>query len=62
MLGGQEYTVGGDIILMIADISLAAIDDMVKMREKLGNLRAGSPYGITALRSGKVLELTGRVP
>ena len=61
-IGGQEYTVGGDIILKMADISLSAVDDMVKMREKLGNLPAGSPYGITVLRSGKVLELTGRVP
>jgi S1-C subfamily serine protease len=60
--GGQEYTVGGDIILKIAGITLNAVDDMVKMREKLGDLSAGSPYGITVLRDGKVLELTGHVP
>jgi S1-C subfamily serine protease len=61
-ISGQEYTVGGDVILKIADITLTAAADMVKMREKLGALPAGSPYAITLLRGGKVIELTGRVP
>jgi serine protease Do len=61
-IGGQEYTVGGDIILRIAGITLTAVNDMVTMREKLGDLSSGSPYGITVLRGGKVVELTGRVP
>ena len=61
-IGGQEYTVGGDVILKIADVTLTAVADMVKMRETLGALPAGSSYGITLLRGGKVIELTGRVP
>ena len=61
-IAGQEYTVGGDIILKIAGITLSAVTDMVKMREKLGDLSSGSPYGITVLRGGKLLELTGHVP
>jgi serine protease Do len=61
-IGGQPYTVGGDIILKVEGITLGAVADLVKMREKLGRLPSGSPYGITVLRGGKVLELTGRVP
>src|SRR5262245_43042392 len=61
-ISGQEYTVGGDVILKIAGITLTAVDDMVKMREKLGDLSSGSPYEITVLRGGKLVELTGRVP
>jgi S1-C subfamily serine protease len=61
-IGGQEFTVGGDIILKIAGITLTAVNDMVTMREKLGDLSSGSPYVITVLRGGKVVELTGQVP
>ena len=32
------------------------------MREVLGSLASGSPYQITLLRGGKVMDLTGRVP
>jgi hypothetical protein len=35
---------------------------MVKMREKLGDLSAGSPYRITVLRDGKVLATPRAVP
>ena len=61
-VGGQSYVLGGDIILKIADVPVGMLDDMVRMREKLGGLPSGSPYQITVLRGGKVLELTGRVP
>jgi serine protease Do len=61
-IGGQPYTLGEDIILKIEGITLSAVADLVKMREKLGSLPSGSPYAITVLRGGKVLELTGRVP
>jgi serine protease Do len=61
-IGGQPYTVGGDIILKIADITISAAADLVKMREKLGSLPSGSQYGITLRRGGKVLDLTARVP
>jgi serine protease Do len=61
-IGGQPYTVGGDIILKIADITISAAADLVKMREKLGSLPSGSQYGITLLRGGTGLDLTGRVP
>ena len=61
-VGGQSYTLGGDIILKIAGITLGTLADMVKMREVLGSLASGSPYQITLLRGGKVMDLTGRVP
>ena len=61
-ISGQTYTLGGDIILQIAGITLATTADMVKMRAQLGALDSGASYQITLLRAGKVLTLTGRVP
>ena len=61
-IGGQEYTLGGDIILNIADITLNNVADMVKQRARMGELPAGSTYRISVLRGGKVLELMGHIP
>jgi len=52
-IGGQEYTVGGDVILKIADSTLTTVDDRVTMREQVGGLPSGSPYGITLLRGAR---------
>jgi S1-C subfamily serine protease len=61
-IGGQTYTVGGDIILKIDGLVLGTVADLVKVREHLGNLASGKTYTITVLRAGKVIDLTGRVP
>jgi serine protease Do len=61
-IGGQVYTVGGDVILTIAGVTIGTVADLVRIREHLGNLASATPYGITLLRAGKVLELTGHVP
>jgi S1-C subfamily serine protease len=61
-IGGQTYTVGGDIILKIDGLVLGTVADLVKVREHLGNLASGKTYTITVLRAGKVMDLTGRVP
>ncbi len=61
-IGGQAYTVGGDIILRIDGIAIGEVSDLVKIRERLGSLASGKTYTITVLRAGKVLDLTGRVP
>jgi S1-C subfamily serine protease len=61
-VGGQSYTVGGDIILKMDGITLNTVADMVKVREHLGSLPSGKTYWITVLRGGKILDLTGLVP
>jgi S1-C subfamily serine protease len=61
-LGGQTYTLGGDIILKIDGIGIGNVTDLVQIRERLGSLPPGKDYTITVLRAGKVMDLTGRVP
>ena len=61
-LGGQSYTLGGDIILKIDGITIGSATDMVTIRQHLGALPSGRDYTITILRSGRTMDLTGRVP
>ena len=61
-INGQDIVVRGDVILEVAGIAIKAADDMPKIREKLGAMKAGQPFKISVLRAGKVLELTGNLP
>ena len=60
-IGGQEVPLGGDIILSVDGISASAAN-LSKIRDKLNTLTAGSPYKVSVLRAGQVLELTGKLP
>src|SRR5262250_3388248 len=59
-LGGSEVPLGGDILLTVEGIKAEAAN-LTKIRDALSSKPAGSPYKVTVLRAGKVLELTGRV-
>jgi S1-C subfamily serine protease len=59
-IGGEELVVGGDIILAVNGIQIRGIADLLKVRDALNGLAPGQAYTITALRAGRVLELTGR--
>jgi S1-C subfamily serine protease len=59
---GQEIVVRGDILLSIAGVAIKHADDMVTIREKLGEMKPGTSIKVTLLRAGKVIELTARVP
>ena len=61
-IGGQEIVVRGDVLLEAAGILIKHANDMVAIREKLGTMQPGAPFTIKALRAGKVVELTGKVP
>ncbi len=60
-LGRGEVPLGGDIILSVEGIK-ADPANLGKVREALNAKASGSPFKVTVLRAGKVLELTGRVP
>ena len=62
IINGQEIVVRGDVILEMAGIAMKDVDDMPKVRAKLGTMRTGEPFKIVVLRAGKVVELTGTVP
>jgi serine protease Do len=59
-LGGSEVPLGGDIILTVEGLKAEAAN-LAKIRDQLSAKAAGSPFKVTVLRAGKVVELTGRV-
>ena len=61
-VNGQELVVRGDIIIDMDGIKIDSIDDLPRVREKMGTMKSGTPIKITVLRAGKVIELTGKIP
>jgi S1-C subfamily serine protease len=59
-LGGDQVPLGGDILLTVEGMKAEAAN-LTKIRDALSSKQPGSPFKVTVLRAGKVLELTGRV-
>ena len=59
-LGGDQVPLGGDIILSVEGIQAEAVN-LTKIRDLLASKPAGSPFKLTVLRAGRVLDLTGKV-
>ena len=57
-IGGQEIALGGDIILSVAGIPVVSEDNIEKIRTSLAAMPPGTPFKMTVLRAGKVIELT----
>jgi S1-C subfamily serine protease len=60
-LGGEQVPLGGDILLTVEGLK-ASPANLVRIREILATKPAGAQFTVTALRAGRVLELTGRLP
>jgi S1-C subfamily serine protease len=60
-LGHGEVPLGGDIILAVDGVK-ADPANLQKIRDILTTKPSGSPYKVTVLRAGKVIDLTGRTP
>jgi S1-C subfamily serine protease len=58
-LGGKEIAVGGDIILSVAGIPVVSEENIEKIRNTLAAAQPGSPFTMSVLRAGKVIELSG---
>jgi len=59
-LGGDPLPLGGDIVLAVEGIKAESVN-LAKIRDLLSSRPAGSPYKVTVLRAGKVLELQGKI-
>jgi S1-C subfamily serine protease len=59
-IAGQEIVVGGDIILSVEGVAIGKADSLAQIRHRLNSLAPGSPFKVTILRRGQVLELTGK--
>jgi serine protease Do len=60
-ISGQEVPLGGDIILSVEGVAMS-VANIEKIRDALGKLAPGSPFKVTVLRKGHVLELTAKLP
>jgi len=61
-IGGKEIAVGGDVILSVDGIAPGSDENIEKIRNKLAAAPPGTPFKVTVLRAGKVIELTGKTP
>jgi S1-C subfamily serine protease len=59
-IGGKEIAVGGDIILSVDGIPVVSEENIEKIRNKLASVPGGTPFKISVLRAGKVIELAGK--
>jgi len=59
-LGGDQVPLGGDIILAVEGLKAEAAN-LTKIRDLLASKPAGSPFKVTVLRAGEVLDVTGKV-
>jgi serine protease Do len=57
-IAGKEVALGGDIILSVDGIPVVSEDNIEKIRNKLAALAPGTPFKMSVLRAGKVIELT----
>jgi serine protease Do len=62
MIDGQEVVVGGDIVLSVEGIPVGSAAALAQIRQRMNSLSPGSPFKVTVLRKGQVLELTGKAP
>jgi serine protease Do len=58
-IGGKEIALGGDIILSVAGVPIVSEDNIEKIRNSLAAAPPGTPFMVSVLRAGKVIELTG---
>lgn len=59
-IGGQELTVGGDILLEVQGISYAGPGGRDAIRKALSQLPPGAEIPLTVLRRGRLVKLIGR--
>jgi hypothetical protein len=59
---GEQLVVGGDIILKVQGIPVGDVSHHRRVQDLLDSIAPGGEFGMTVLRLGRVVELTGRHP
>ena len=62
VVAGEQIAVGGDIILSVEGLPVGQADDHEKIRDILSKKSPGTSFTMKILRSGKIVELTGKTP
>jgi S1-C subfamily serine protease len=58
-IDGKAVALGGDIILSVDSIPVVSEDNIEKIRNHLAATPPGTPFKMTILRAGKIMELAG---
>jgi len=58
-ISGRDIALGGDVILSVEGIPVVSEENIEKIRNKLAGLPPGTPFKISVLRAGKLIELAG---
>jgi S1-C subfamily serine protease len=58
-ISGREIALGGDVILSVDGIPADSEDNIEKIRTQLARAPLGTPFRMSVLRAGKIIELTG---
>jgi len=61
-IGGEEFLVGGDVILAVQGISFADADAVSRIRAAMSSQAPGKPLSLIVLRGGRKLELEWTPP
>jgi serine protease Do len=61
-VAGKELALGGDIILSVDGIPAVSEDSIEKIRNRLADAPSGTPFKMSVLRAGQVVELTTPKP
>jgi S1-C subfamily serine protease len=61
-IDGQQWVLGGDILLSVEGVALTNAANMMKVRDHLATLQSGQEIKAVILRAGRVIELTGKAP
>jgi serine protease Do len=60
-IAGKDVAVGGDIILAVDDIPVLSEENIEKIRNRLAGGAPGTPFKMSVLRAGRVIDLTGQL-
>jgi S1-C subfamily serine protease len=58
-ISGQRLALGGDIILSVDGIPVVSEDNIEKIRTRLAGAPPSTPFKMSVLRAGRVIDLTG---
>ena len=59
---GQDFVVGGDIVLSMMGLKIENDEDMLNVRDKLVQLKSKDQIPVTVMRGGKIVELKYVIP
>lgn len=59
---GEEFLVGGDIILSVEGIVFDSQENLERIQNSLAALKSGDKFKVMVLRGGRTSEMTGVVP